>query len=393
MRAFSFTLIKRVSRTTHRMHRLSKFASVQDSFQRDCQPYSLVITQKPPLSCQPSNSASGMTFDKVMNGELVCHHEINHQQERRAANFFSRHCIFWLPSWNLKGSKSSICHSRQWEKHSMLAKGKLLFPAARYHLAHNRRSSSFFGRASPLNFAPFSRLVSTFQQRPSWNRKYSTHTISNSTSSNDNERSPTAALAEPKKNEAFSLAGTPEGAPETEFELDMRIHRMFDKADTNSDGWISREEFHIWYKNVCRSVANSSFVPPQDLVEHPTKAQLDAYSWRVMLPFVAFGFIDNFLMIMCGECIDICLSQKFACSMMISAGLGNAFSDAVGVLASDTIDRVTGRVDDAMGAAIATPMMTEKQLKLNVVRRRKTIFQTVGIVAGCIIGMFPLIFI
>lgn len=403
MRPFSFTFNKRVSRIIHRMHRLSNFASLQNSLQRDCQPFNLVLAQKRYLMCQPSNSASGITFDKVMfydprkvtNEELVSHHEINHQQERREANFFCRHSAVQLPPKNLKGWKSSICHSRQKEKHSRQAKGIFLFPASRYHFTHNRRSSSFFGGASRLGFVPFSSLVSTWEHRLSSARKYSTDKKSDSTAPDEeNERCPTAELSEPKQYEVFSLAGSnPKGAPETEFELHKRINRIFDKADTNSDGYISREEFHMWYKKVCSYEAKSSEVIPSEIVEPPTKAQLDAYSWRVMIPFFAFGFIDNFLMIMCGECIDIGLSQKFACSMMISAGLGNAFSDAVGVLASDTIDRVTGRVDDAMGTALATPMMNEKQLRLKVVKRRKTIFQTVGIVAGCLVGMFPLIFI
>jgi len=386
-----------MTRMMNKMQRLSNFTSEQSSIHRYGQPFSGMPLRWLSLSCQLSKSGLGRTFDKVTNGETDCslHYEILNGQERTATNLHRRHSSGRLHPKNLKAWKSNICLSGQGVEQSRHIYRKLSFPPSKRHLTLHPRSSSLFGKACRWGFVPFSRSLSTLKQRASSDRKYSTDKKPDSTSPNEqDQRDPPAELTEPKQYEIFSLTGSnPKGVPETEAELKKRINHIFDKADTNSDGYISREEFQHWYIILSSSGANSSEAPLCNIVEPPTKAQLDAYSWRVMLPFFAFGFIDNFLMIMCGECIDIGLSQKFACSMMISAGLGNAISDAVGVLASDTIDRITGRVDDAMGTALKTPMMTEKQLRLKVVKRRKTIFQTVGIVAGCLVGMFPLIFI
>jgi len=255
----------------------------------------------------------------------------------------------------------------------------------------NERSSSLYRKSSSTTH-----LFSTARRSTYFNRmRMSTKPPKSHNDPPEPKGCSTSNMTEKEQREAFLLTGSRLIEPETKLDIEERISKIFEQVDTNNNGVLCKEEFVSWYMSVYDAAKDSPAhkLPVEDAPDPPTSAQLNAYSLRVMLPFFAFGFIDNSLMIMFGECIDIALSQKLACSMMISAGLGNTISDAIGVLGSDSIDRVAGRIDDAMGTALRTPTMTQKQLKLTIVKRRKTIFQAVGIVAGCLVGMFPLIFI
>jgi len=177
--------------------------------------------------------------------------------------------------------------------------------------------------------------------------------------------------------------------------LETRLKKMFESADTDNDGDLTQEEFESWFR---RGLDSSTKRFPFDAlvkqgsdeeerVERPTNAQLRAYSFRVALPFFGFGLIDNFLMLMFGDIIDLTLSQKFGVSMLFSAGLGNVFADSIGAYSSDLIERVSKTFTPR------TAKLTHKQLMLKSVRNRNTIFRIVGISSGCVAGMFPLLFL
>ena len=59
-----------------------------------------------------------------------------------------------------------------------------------------------------------------------------------------------------------------------------------------------------------------------------------------MLPFIGFGFLDNFLMLSFGDVIESHLAEKFVLSTMTCAAIGNIFADGVSVGFSDLIDRI-----------------------------------------------------
>jgi len=188
-------------------------------------------------------------------------------------------------------------------------------------------------------------------------------------------------------------------APEklSEENLEARLKKMFQNADTDGDGDLTQEEFDSWFRRgLDSSTQRFPFDEPrritadeesQDKVERPTDEQLRAYSLRVALPFFGFGFIDNSLMIMCGDLIDLTLSQRFGVSMLFSAGLGNVFADSFGVYTSDLIEKFSGRFTPKSGR------LTSNQLAMKCTRRRKTIFRIVGISTGCCAGLLPLLFL
>ncbi|KAF0770904.1 hypothetical protein AaE_002516, partial [Aphanomyces astaci] len=45
---------------------------------------------------------------------------------------------------------------------------------------------------------------------------------------------------------------------------------------------------------------------------------------RSMVPFLGFGFVDNFILILAGDYIDITLGVSLGISSMAAAGIGNA---------------------------------------------------------------------
>lgn len=108
-------------------------------------------------------------------------------------------------------------------------------------------------------------------------------------------------------------------------------------------------------------------------------------SASVGLPFVGFGFADNFIMILAGDYLDSTIGVKFGLSTMAAAGIGNLISDVVGLSLGEIIEAGVARV-------ITSPPLSHEQLNLRAVRLVKASAGAVGISVGCIIGMFPLLF-
>ncbi|CAF4344185.1 unnamed protein product, partial [Adineta steineri] len=49
------------------------------------------------------------------------------------------------------------------------------------------------------------------------------------------------------------------------------------------------------------------------------------------LPYIGFGFVDNFVMLVAGETIETFFGAALCLSTMAAAGLGNAVSDVIGI--------------------------------------------------------------
>jgi hypothetical protein len=63
----------------------------------------------------------------------------------------------------------------------------------------------------------------------------------------------------------------------------------------------------------------------------PTNNDLYRLSIQQGLPFVGFGFLDNFIMIVAGESIETFLGASLVISTMAAAALGNTLSDVFGI--------------------------------------------------------------
>ena len=118
-----------------------------------------------------------------------------------------------------------------------------------------------------------------------------------------------------------------------------------------------------------------------------TREQLVAVSLQGGIPFVVFGFIDNFIMILAGDAIDICFAHTLGLSMLACAGLGNMVSDVVGQTFGGVIEAMSTRL------GLPDPKLTSDQRAHKLVKTTHVVSGTVGIGVGCLLGMVPLLFI
>lgn len=121
--------------------------------------------------------------------------------------------------------------------------------------------------------------------------------------------------------------------------------------------------------------------------EPPTYGQLQALAMHASLPFIGFGFLDNLIMIIAGDYIDLTLGVTLGISTMAAAGLGNALSDVAGVGSAYYVERIADKV------GVRAPKLSLVQLQMPRTRWATQIGRAIGVAIGCIIGMFPLLFI
>lgn len=104
------------------------------------------------------------------------------------------------------------------------------------------------------------------------------------------------------------------------------------------------------------------------------------------LPFVGFGFLDNFTMIIAGDYIEHTLGLYMCISTMAAAALGNTISDVIGIGSAFYVEKL------AEMSGVKPPMLTPIQLEMKSSRRAANIGRVIGITIGCLLGMCPLLF-
>jgi tRNA-specific adenosine deaminase 1 len=97
--------------------------------------------------------------------------------------------------------------------------------------------------------------------------------------------------------------------------------------------------------------------------------------------------MDNAILIVAGDAIDTSLGVTLGISTMCAAAIGNIISDVAGIMLGTIIEDFTARL------GLPVPNVSAAQRQLRSVRFAGQFGTTVGIVIGCIIGMFPLLLI
>ena len=105
-----------------------------------------------------------------------------------------------------------------------------------------------------------------------------------------------------------------------------------------------------------------------------------------MMPFIGFGVLDNMIMILAGEYIDQSLGALLSISTMAAAALGNIISDVAGVGLAHYVELFFNKI------GIKHPSLSSEQLETAKARIIVNTARAVGLVIGCLIGMFPLLF-
>merc|ERR1711962_1003867 len=134
--------------------------------------------------------------------------------------------------------------------------------------------------------------------------------------------------------------------------------------------------------------ASSSSDPSNEVSKKPPNwSDLNKLAMHQSLPFIGFGFLDNFIMIVAGEYIDLTLGMKLGISTMAAAALGNTLSDMMGIGSAWYVESWA----EKLGAT--PPNLSSEQLEMTSSRVANNLGGALGVVFGCLLGMFPLLFI
>lgn len=102
-----------------------------------------------------------------------------------------------------------------------------------------------------------------------------------------------------------------------------------------------------------------------------------------------FGFIDNFIMVVAGSQIDAAIGGMVAAganSALLAAGLGNTLSDAIGELASNSIESAMDKAG-LDPQAVSDEEVASGPMWMRFMDKQASV---IGIILGCLVGLFPL---
>ncbi|XP_028254888.1 transmembrane protein 65-like [Parambassis ranga] len=119
----------------------------------------------------------------------------------------------------------------------------------------------------------------------------------------------------------------------------------------------------------------------------PTASQIRYILFHNALPFVGFGFLDNAIMIAAGTQIELSIGVTLGISTMAAAALGNLVSDLAGLGLAGYVEALVSRL------GMQVPDLTPKQADMWQTRLSSHMGKAIGVSIGCILGMFPLLFL
>eukprot|EP00916_Digyalum_oweni_P014797 GHVL01024226.1.p1 GENE.GHVL01024226.1~~GHVL01024226.1.p1 ORF type:complete len:369 (+),score=57.66 GHVL01024226.1:13-1119(+) len=122
-------------------------------------------------------------------------------------------------------------------------------------------------------------------------------------------------------------------------------------------------------------------------VPKPTLTELKWLFLTSAIPFVGFGFIDNFVMIILGDLIDTTMCVLLGFSTMAAAAWGNLFSDTLGIFTGGWVEVL------ALRFGVRPPKLLPEQVAMSISRTFTSAGSCFGVTIGCILGMFPLLLI
>uniref|UniRef100_A0AAY4CND8 Transmembrane protein 65 n=1 Tax=Denticeps clupeoides TaxID=299321 RepID=A0AAY4CND8_9TELE len=161
--------------------------------------------------------------------------------------------------------------------------------------------------------------------------------------------------------------------------------------------WFERgaDAFFLWYGLGCHVEFNGSLTGgrwrwrPDEKLEAspPSAAQVRYVLLHNAIPFVGFGFLDNAIMIAAGTQIEVSIGVTFGISTMAAAALGNLVSDLAGLGLAGYVEALASRL------GMQIPDLTPKQADMWQTRLSSHMGKAIGVTIGCILGMFPLLFL
>mmetsp|Transcript_23128 Transcript_23128/g.38705 ORF Transcript_23128/g.38705 Transcript_23128/m.38705 type:complete len:397 (-) Transcript_23128:345-1535(-) len=163
-----------------------------------------------------------------------------------------------------------------------------------------------------------------------------------------------------------------------------RLQRSIRSRSTTTTTSTTSAEFHSSKGAVVGGVANAA---KSSKCDPPTPKQLRTLFVASAVPFVAFGFVDNTVLIQAGDLIDNTFGVYFALPTLAAAAMGQVFSDTSGVLFGSYIEMI------AVKLGLPMPKISPEQYMMRVSRLVKTAGAVIGVVTGCCLGMVNLLLI
>eukprot|EP00210_Caulerpa_lentillifera_P005388 g5150.t1 len=119
-----------------------------------------------------------------------------------------------------------------------------------------------------------------------------------------------------------------------------------------------------------------------------TNSELVSLGLTTSIPYIGFGFLDNFIMIMAGESIEGAFGVTLGLSMMAAAALGNTVSDVAGVIVQNSVEQ---QQQSKRFNILNPPLLSKYQRNTFSVQVTKILAAIIGVCIGCLLGMIPLL--
>jgi len=161
------------------------------------------------------------------------------------------------------------------------------------------------------------------------------------------------------------------------------VDAIFEQSDTHQPkGTLDRRELSA----ALRTHDAAALAAAASAASPLTPKTLSRIALAVGLPFVGFGFVDNFVMLLAGEEIEAVFGARFGLSTLAAAGLGNLVSDVAGLGLADQIEEKSRRTK--IGAPV---VLSPVDARRGVVRVARVAGSVVGVSVGCLLGLVPLL--
>ena len=165
----------------------------------------------------------------------------------------------------------------------------------------------------------------------------------------------------------------------------LLVNKISEKLSNNS-----RNEFNHIFSSTIKQLnnqASNTASTTKSIAQRPSNSTLKLVILTQTIPFIGFGLMDNSILILAGDAIDTHLGVLLGISTLCSAAIGNIISNNIGVVLGGFLEELYAKI------GLPTPVLSTEQRRLRIVRICNNLGIIIGLTIGCVIGMFPLLFI